>query len=261
MNRVPATLTGRVSAMSRETGMVLTPGRRLGSNGAGSGAAKWGTGARGRMMTTPLPTDYSPRPAWWRNRRRRFYAALAAATLGVLGGVWWWYEADFPLPGKMERAWRTKSGAGLVSDWVLGQRVALWEWKGRRLAANLRLVGSMWEDEETGRILEFGTDGRMRWRRFPKEARLLKRGAEAEWRRLEGTRYVMQGHQVRLPHGSGSFFGPSGNVEVDVDLGFPDLPGHLGCVSHRGGELCFLFWPDARPLDLQALIFTRRIDP
>jgi len=236
-------------------------------------------------MPMPLPTDDSPRPVWWRNRRRWFYAAVAAATLGVLGGAWWWwYEADFPLPEKMERV---GYGAGSIPDWVLRQRANLWEWKGRRLAADLRLVGSVWEDEETGGILEFGADGRMRWRRFPKVGRrewesveaVLKRFdatnqlgvdglpdkglVEEELQRLEGIRYRVGKFRVTVS-GMSSNFEPVGKVRLGVEgsLGFPDQEGYFAQVGYYREDLYFLFMrEESDVLDHRTLIFTRRIEP
>jgi hypothetical protein len=156
---------------------------------------------------------------------------------------------------------RVGYGAGSIPDWVLRQRANLWEWKGRRLAADLRLVGSVWEDEETGGILEFGADGRMRWQRFPEVGRREWESVEAVVRKLEGTRYKEEDHAVIYPGGFGPLFGPSEKVGVRVGLSFPDHSDFLAKSGYFGDHLYFHFWDTAVPFVKKSLIFTRRIDP
>ena len=105
---------------------------------------------------------------WWKNRRRLFYIVIISILIGGPLLSWIWYDQNFPLP-----QWKPKENDPFGSSQFPGYQLMLpyqdrlLRWKLERLTSQLKLAGSTWEDDVTGAVIEFRSDGRIFWKEVP----------------------------------------------------------------------------------------------
>ncbi|MCB1088019.1 MAG: hypothetical protein KDM63_13295 [Verrucomicrobiae bacterium] len=117
--------------------------------------------------------------AWWKNRRRLFWFALGIAILGAPSAGWvWWSSINFRVPA----SW--VSGNFMLEHPKIAQTIDQFRLKSvyekqRSGTESLIRAHSLWESPDGRLRVEFGEDGRFRWKKFDPVAARLDADASA----------------------------------------------------------------------------------